>query len=166
MFCWQTKYRVRCHEVTEGLVLQKYYMPYFQPLSSSLPLLCFSPIFCCAKHRGEVLILSITGAKWCISLFPLPCPVALRGVALAIYRRCHEVTEELRRYYIIFDWGVRSIKRAIPINYRQSLKIYWLNIRFFLSGQTKKQIAIFSQPALCGPTWAWTKDPLIMSQML
>ena len=29
---------------------------------------------------------------------PLPCPVALRGVALVILGRCHEVTEELKDY--------------------------------------------------------------------
>ena len=36
------------------------------------------PIFCCAKHRGEKVR--------CISLSPLLCPVALRGISF-LYRR-------------------------------------------------------------------------------
>ena len=130
-----------------------------------------SPIFCIAKHRGGGLmpfyhtIYQWDGSCSASSSAVLRSITRCGVVALAIYRRYHKVTEELRRYYIIFDWGVRGIKRTIT-NYRQSLKIYWLNIRFFLSRQTKKQIARKLQSALCGPTWAWTKDPLIMSQML
>ena len=47
-----------------------------------------SPIFCYAKHRGGGLIpfchIILSKEKDCIYTYPLPCPVALRGVALAI----------------------------------------------------------------------------------
>ncbi|MDB0681091.1 hypothetical protein PL418_05780 [Barnesiella intestinihominis] len=42
-------------------------MPSFQPLSSSLSLLCLSPIFPLRKHRGEVLVPSITGTERYVS---------------------------------------------------------------------------------------------------
>ena len=65
MFC-TAKYRGGVRR-TEGLVLQRYYMPSFQPLSSSLSLLCLSPIFPLRKHRGEVLVPSITGTERYVS---------------------------------------------------------------------------------------------------
>ena len=65
MFC-TAKYRGGVRK-TEGLVLQRYYMPSFQPLSSSLSLLCLSPIFPLRKHRGEVLVPSITGTERYVS---------------------------------------------------------------------------------------------------
>ena len=47
-----------------------------------------SPIFCGAKHRGGGLIpfchIILSKEKDCIYPSPLPCSVALRGVALAI----------------------------------------------------------------------------------
>ena len=87
-----------------------------------------SPIFCYAKHRGGGLIpfYLIVYRMRRIVFVLLPCHVQWHcGVWRSHRRSGTKWRRDWEDIHIIFDWGVRGIKRVIPINCRQSPDCFW-----------------------------------------